>query len=133
MVITLLSKVTAALRASNRPITVAPVFAVIASVCAMAVPTKSVSVPSVAALPTCQKTLQEAKSSVNATLLLDAVVNAVPIRKMNTASGSPTAFSVSVPVNCAELEKQYTPGVRVSPPRSWPVRSSSQAWAASAA
>jgi len=60
------------------------------------------------------------------TLLLDAVVSVDPILKMNTALGSPWASRVSVPVSWAEDPKQYTPGGRVSPPRSCPVRSLSQ-------
>src|SRR5438270_531721 len=52
----LLSSVTAPLRASSRPITEAPVWAVM-EVSAMIVPTNTELVPSVAELPTCQNTL----------------------------------------------------------------------------
>ena len=58
LVIVLLSSVVAALRARRRPSTVAPVWAVIA-VSAKTLPLNVVVVPSVAELPTCQKTLQD--------------------------------------------------------------------------
>ncbi len=57
LVMTLLSRVTAPLRASSRPLTVVPVWAVI-DVSARIVPTKVVFVPRVAELPTWKKTLQ---------------------------------------------------------------------------
>ncbi len=56
VVTVLLSSVTAAVRARSLPSTVAPVFAVI-DARARIVPSKLVVVPSVAELPTCQKTL----------------------------------------------------------------------------
>lgn len=52
----LLLRVTAPVCASNRPCTLAPLFKV-TDVCARIVPTNDVVVPSVAELPTCQKTL----------------------------------------------------------------------------
>jgi hypothetical protein len=84
------------------------------------VPTKVVSVPSVAELPTCQYTPQ-GPPLIRATLEPVAVVSVLPTLKMKTAFGSPPPSSVSVPVSCADEVKQYTPGVRVLPPRS-PVR-----------
>ena len=57
VVITLVSKVTAAVCASNRPWIVVPVSAVIDAK-AITVPIKCVPVPNVAEEPTCQKTLQ---------------------------------------------------------------------------
>ena len=57
LVIVFVSSVTAPLRASTRPSTVAPVVSVML-VSARIVPRKLEPVPSVAELPTCQKTLQ---------------------------------------------------------------------------
>ena len=57
-VMVFVSRVTAPARARRRPSTVAAVFAVI-DCRAMTVPWNCASVPSVAELPTCQKTLQE--------------------------------------------------------------------------
>jgi hypothetical protein len=69
-------------------------------------PAKSVPVPSVGELPTCQYTLHGSPLLIISTVALLAVVSVVPIWKMNTAAESPSAFRVSVPVNWAELVKQ---------------------------
>ena len=57
-VIVFVSRVTAPVRASSRPGTVAPVVAV-TDCCARTVPWNWAPVPTVAELPTCQKTLHE--------------------------------------------------------------------------
>jgi hypothetical protein len=96
-VMTLESKVTAPFRANSRPSTLASVFAVI-EVKARMVPTNVEFTPSVAELPTCQKTLQAWAPLVSITVLLSAVTRVDPAWKMKTASGSPSASRVSVPV-----------------------------------
>ena len=85
---TLSSSVTEPLRASARPSTVELVVTVM-EVSAMMVPTKVVSVPSVAELPTCQKTLQACAPLMSATVLLDDVMRVEPIWNTQTAEGSP--------------------------------------------
>ncbi|GAA3210981.1 hypothetical protein GCM10017690_21910 [Microbacterium terregens] len=90
----------------------------VTEVSAMMVPTKSESVPSVAELPTCQKTLHACASLINATTLLEAVVSSEPIWNTQTASGSPSASSVSVPVMAAVSAEKYTRAGSVRPPRS---------------
>ena len=96
-VMTLSSRVTAPFRASTLPCTVAPVFSE-ADVNAKMFPTKLVSVPSVAELPTCQNTLQAWAPLSRLTVLLDAVISVDPAWKMNTALGLFCAFRVTVPV-----------------------------------
>jgi hypothetical protein len=97
LVTVFVSKVTAPLRASNRPCTTALVLAVM-EVNARREPTKVEPTPSVAELPTCQKMLQSWAPLMMATLLLGAVMSVDAAWKMNTAFGSPWASSVSVPV-----------------------------------
>jgi hypothetical protein len=80
-------------------------------------------VPKVAELPTFQYTLQAEAPFIIATEEPLAVVSVLPILKTNNASAVFSASSVRVPVNWADDEKQYTPGVSVRPPRSVPVRS----------
>lgn len=80
----LVSKVTAPLLANNWPFITAPVVAVI-DVNAKMLPWKVDPVPSVAELPTCQKTLQDFAPLIRTTLLLDAVISVEPIWKMKTA------------------------------------------------
>lgn len=75
--IVLSSSVTAPVCACTRPFTFAPVFNV-AEVCARIEPTNVVAVPSVAELPTCQKTLQACAPPSRITELLDAVVKVEP-------------------------------------------------------
>jgi hypothetical protein len=91
------SRVTAPLRASKRPWTVAFVFAVI-DVKARMVPMKVEPTPRVAELPTCQKTLQGWAPLMSTTLLLGAVMSVDAAWKMKTAFGSPWASRVSGPV-----------------------------------
>ena len=95
-VMVLVSNVTAAFRASTLPSTVAPVVAVI-DVKARMDPLKVEAVPSVAELPTCQKTLQAWAPLTRFTLLADAVVSVEPAWKMKTAFALPWASSVSAP------------------------------------
>src|SRR5512132_1306228 len=92
-----LSSVTEAFRANARPSTVTPVCTWM-EVNARMLPVKVEFVPSVAELPTCQKTLQADASPSRLTLLLDAVMSVAAIWKMKTPLGSPWASSVSVPV-----------------------------------
>jgi len=82
---------------------VVPLFAVI-DVNAMIVPTNWVLVSSVAELATCQKTLQLCAPLRREIVLFGAVIRVEPIWKMKTASGSPSASSVRVPVTPMELE-----------------------------
>jgi len=100
-VIVLSSIVTAPLIARARPFTVAPVFSVI-DVVARIDPAKSLVVPKVAELPTCQNTLHACAPFSSTTELADAVVNVDPASKMNTESGSPAPLSVTVPVRPME-------------------------------
>ena len=93
----LVSRDTEPLRASARPAMVALVFAVI-DVRARMVPVKLVPVPSVAELPTCQKTLHGEAPLISATVLPEAVINVDPTWKIQTALGLPCAFNVRVPV-----------------------------------
>lgn len=90
-------------------------------------PWKPVFVPRVTELPTCQKMRHGCKPLITNTLALFAVVRVLTILKMKTLLGLPWPFRVSWPVNWAEESKQYTPGVSVKPPRSWPVKLKSQA------
>jgi len=90
--------VTAPSIANARPNTVAPVFKVI-DCWARMFPWNRVLVPKVAELPICQKTLQAWAPLIRSTLLSEAVVRVVAVWKMNTASGSPWASSVTAPVN----------------------------------
>jgi hypothetical protein len=94
--ITLLSIVTATLRAKALPDTVAPVFSVMLSSASM-FPTKLVVVPIVAELPTCQNTLQSWPPLITTTEELEPVVSVLPIWKTQTALGSPPALRVSTP------------------------------------
>jgi len=72
------SNVTAPLRASVRPLTVAPVVNVML-VSATMFPLNDVFVPSVAELPTCQNTLQSLPPLMTKTEELLAVVSVLPI------------------------------------------------------
>ncbi len=91
------SIVTAPPSARTRPFTVAPVFRVI-EVVARIVPAKSVVVPRVAELPTCQNTLQACAPFSSATVLVEAVVSVEPAWKMKTESRFPPPLRVTVPV-----------------------------------
>jgi hypothetical protein len=116
-VILLLSRLTWPLRANTRPSTMVPVVTEI-EVSAMMVPTKVELVPSVAELPTCQKTLHGEAPLMRLTVLLDAVINVDPAWKMKTALGSPCASRVTVPVSPMGPAVLYTPATSVWPPRS---------------
>jgi hypothetical protein len=117
-VMVLVSSVTAPFRANNCPCTVAPVVAVM-DVKAKMCPTKWEFVPKVAEVPTFQKIRQYRAPLMRFTLLSDAVMSVEAVLNMKTASGSPWASSVRVPViwNVPAVES-YTPGVRVVPPSS---------------
>lgn len=123
--ILLVSNVTAAVRAYSPQLDDAPVVAVM-EISARMLPVKLVPVPKVAELPTCQKTLAAVAPLMSTTCELLAVIRVLPVWKMKT----PVPLRVSVPVKKAEEAKQYTPGVRVRPPRSWPVKLVLHAWAA---
>ena len=79
----LVSRLTAALRASRRPLNVAAVLAVI-DVSAITVPTKVEPVPNVADEPTCQKTLQAWAPLTSATLVPEPLISVEPIWKTKT-------------------------------------------------
>jgi hypothetical protein len=95
-VMTSSSRVTAPLRASARPMMLSPVVTEI-EVRASMLPWKAECVPSVAELPTCQKTLQAWAPLVRMTELAESVTSVEPTWKMKTASGLPCASSVSEP------------------------------------
>ena len=102
----LLSIVTAPLSAMARPlVSDAPVVIVIDEK-AMMVPWNAVFVPSVAELPTCQKTLFAEAPLISVTLELLAVVSVLPIWKTKTAFGLPRPFRTRAVFSCAEDEKQ---------------------------
>lgn len=105
------SKVTAPLRARSRPVTFAPVVALI-DVNDITVPKNTEFVPNVVELPTLQNTLQTSAPLVNATTLADAVIKVLAAWNTNTAFGSPCASSVSVPVTPSS-PPAYTPATRV--------------------
>jgi hypothetical protein len=94
----LLSIVTAPFLANTLPSTCASVVRVML-VSARIFPTNAVVVPRVAELPTCQKTLHRSPPLSMATDELLAVVSVLPIWKMKTASGFPSASRTSAPVN----------------------------------
>ncbi|MCU1595991.1 MAG: hypothetical protein JWO12_3383 [Frankiales bacterium] len=93
----MVSRVTAPLRASRRPLTDKPVLAV-TEVRASTVPRKVLLVPNVAELPTCQKTEHALAPFTSTTWLADAVMRVLALWKTKTAFGSPMASRVRVPV-----------------------------------
>jgi hypothetical protein len=94
---------------------VSPVWTVIDARARM-LPTKVEFVPSVAELPTCQKTLQAWAPLVRTTELAESVVSVDEgAWKIQTALGSPWASRVSDPPTSKEDEAWYTPGVSVWP------------------
>ena len=99
------SSVTAPVRANARPIRLVLVVTVMLAN-ARIFPPNDVLVPRVAELPTCQKTLHSDPLLMTETADPLAVVNVLPILKMNTALGFPCASSVTVPVNWAAAAKQ---------------------------
>src|SRR5450830_1262940 len=94
----LVSSVTAPFRARVCPETLALVFKVML-VSARMLPASFVLVPRVAELPTCQNTLHFEPPLITTTDEPLAVVSVLPIWKTKTASGSPRALRVSVPVS----------------------------------
>ena len=84
LVMVLLSRVTAAVRARTRPSMVTPVVTVI-DANAITVPRIVEWVPSVAELPTCQKTLPACAPLIRFTPLAEAVMRVDAVLKMNTA------------------------------------------------
>jgi hypothetical protein len=105
------------MRAYRLPCSAAFVLRVI-EVCARMLPLNAVLVPKVEELPTCHRILHGSAPLITATLASGAVVSVLTVWKMKTLLGLPNALRVSVPVSWAEDVKQYTPGVRVKPPRS---------------
>jgi hypothetical protein len=103
--IALVSSDTAPFCARSLPVTSAPVVSVIDAKARM-LPLKSEFVPSVAELPTCQKTLQAWAPLMKLTLLPGAVVKVLAILKMKTASGSFWPSNVSAPVRPKEPEAE---------------------------
>jgi len=97
LVTVFVSNVTAPFRANTLPSTLAPVVSV-ADVKARIFPLKVEFVPSVAELPTCQKTLQAWAPFTRLTLLAPAVISVEAVLKMKTALELPWASSVRVPV-----------------------------------
>jgi hypothetical protein len=96
-VMVLVSNVTAPTRASNLPSTVASVTTVIDAWARM-VPLKIERVAIVAEEPTCQKTLEALAPLMRLTTLSVAVTSVDAALKMKTASSSPSASSVRIPV-----------------------------------
>ena len=95
--------VTAPLRANARPSTMTPLLIVIDCMARMT-PEKLVVVPSVAELPTCQKTLHACAPLMRFTLLADAVVSVEPAWNTKTVLGLPWASSVRAPVRPSDEE-----------------------------
>jgi hypothetical protein len=91
--------VTAPLIARTRPLTTAASSSVI-DVRARIVPMKFVEEPSVAELPTSQKTLHACAPFSSTTEADDAVVSVVPACRMKTASAFPSPLRVRAPVSC---------------------------------
>jgi hypothetical protein len=112
---TLSIRVTAPVWAKTRPSTLAPESSD-TDASARIVPTKDVVLPSVAELPTCQKTLQAWAPFSRMTDAAEAVVKVDPAWKMNTAFASPPPSNVRGPVSCIALDARYTPGLSVRPP-----------------
>src|SRR6476469_5421758 len=104
-VMLLVSRVTAPVLASARPMMFAPVVAVML-VSARMLPANEVAVPSVAELPTCQNTLHWLPLLLITTDDPLAVVSVLPNLKMNTAAALPCALRVNVPVSAPDVAKQ---------------------------
>src|SRR6185436_10218321 len=100
MVIVLESKVTAPFRANSLPSTAAPVVTVM-EVKARMLPLKTEVVPSVAELPTCQKTLAALAPPLRITWRPTVVVSVERIWKFQAAFGSPWASRVRSPDDIA--------------------------------
>jgi hypothetical protein len=116
VMILLVSSVTAALLAKTRPSTNVPVVTVI-DVKARMVPRKVEPVPSVAELPTCQKTLHALAPLMRITELADAVMSVEGDWKIQTEFELPSPSNVRAPVrSVVRLDKRYTPPTRGGPP-----------------
>ena len=117
-VTTFVSKVTAPFLVKTLPSTLAPVVRV-ADVSASIFPLKVEFMPSVAEVPTCQKTLQACAPFIRIILLDPAVINVSDVLNIKTAFGSFSASSVKVPViaNLPSAEL-YVPAFLVVPPSS---------------
>src|SRR4029077_1942445 len=103
------------------PVTAAPVLIVIL-VTARMFPWNMDVTPSVAEVPTCQKTLPALAPPARITCELVAVVSVDPIWKMKTALGLPCASSVTLlpgpaPDIKTDVELVYRPGANVRPPK----------------
>ena len=120
-VIVSLSRVTAPVWASARPTIVLFVVTVI-DARARIVPLKLEPVPSVAELPTCQNTLQAWASPIRTTWLAEPVVSVEPIWKMKTAAGLPCASRYNVPLSSSADDSLYTPGFKVCPAPTKPLK-----------
>ncbi len=120
-VIVSLSRVTAPVWASARPTIVLFVVTVI-DARARIVPVKLEPVPSVAELPTCQNTLQAWAPPIRTTWLAEPVVSVEPIWKMKTAAGSPCASRYNVPLSSSADDSLYTPGFKVCPAPTEPLK-----------
>lgn len=92
--------VTAPIRASARPFSVAPVFSVM-DWSARIEPMKLDVVPIVAELPTCQKMFEALAPPLRITLRPEVVVSVEAIWKMKTAFALPRASSVRSPEEIA--------------------------------
>jgi hypothetical protein len=84
----------------------------------MIVPSKVELVPSVAELPTCQKTFAACVPFVRITRRPEVVVRVDATWKMKTAAAFPWPLKVRSPEETAREEVDlYRPGVNVVPPR----------------
>ena len=114
----LVSRLTAPPRARSRPATTLVPVCAVTEVNARMVPAKVVLVPSVAELPTCQKTLHAWASPSSSTVLFGAVVSVDPAWKMNTAEGSPCRVQRDGPGETHRGRGVVHPGIEGLPPRS---------------
>src|SRR5260370_12093983 len=111
------SNVTAPIPANALPSSVAPETIVMEAYATM-VPLNAECDPSVAELPTCQKTLPAVAPPLRITRALPFTVSADPTWKIQTAFGLPLAFRVRSPVIASEEWDLYRPGSRVRPTKS---------------
>jgi hypothetical protein len=89
---------------------------------AIMLPAKFVVVPNIAELPTAQKQLAAFAPLISITVDAEAVMSVLPIWKVHVLAELPWPSRVRPPVKKAEELNVYTPGVRVIPPRSFPVK-----------
>ncbi|KAL5394604.1 hypothetical protein PMIN02_004825 [Paraphaeosphaeria minitans] len=100
--------VTAPFNANSPPFTVTPAFTEIEADARM-LPAKTVAVPSVAEVPTCQKTLHACAPLMRMTDEAVAVVRVDPIWKTKTVFGSFCASRTSVPVKTSTVRRPGIP------------------------